>query len=270
MATARVTVNVTSPYTQLTTYADLVSQDQAGNFSTVYYWVQAINTGDTTSHYNSSGSQLATVGGQGNTGHTGSLPSYVGHNVQRWYDGPWGVNLGHDSDGNRGADAVTQSITWGWNRSDSGSIGPYPRIAKMPATPGMPVASAILPTSLTLSWTASANDNGSGIDFYLLRRWDGPTATGPYVDTVVNGLSNSPSGLTAGSVYTWGVYAHNGSAQNGGYSALSTVNTVTQLAPMHVKINGVWKFAVPYVKINGVWKMAQPFVRINNVWKATG
>jgi hypothetical protein len=271
MATRRVTVDyVTSPNTAFYTDADLISQDQAGNFSTVYYWVGSINRGNTSSFYGSTGAQTATVGGAGGFGHSGTIPSGVGTNAQRWYDGPWGVNLGHDSAGNRGADTVAQTITWRWNRTDYGSIGPYPRIPKRPSVPGKPVASGILPTSLTMTWTASTDNAGSAIDNYLLRRWTGLTATGPYVDSMANNLTRLVTGLTPGTDYTFGVYAHNGSADNGGYSNVSAYTTVKTLAPLHVKVAGVWKYAVPYVKIGGVWTIGLPYVKVAGVWKATG
>lgn len=273
MATLRVQVNVSGPITQFNTYADLVSQDQGGNFSTVYYWVQAINTGDTSSYEGNSGSQTAGVAGAGGGGHSGTLPSGTAHNAQRWYDGPWGVNLGHDGAGNRGADSVFQTLSWsGWlSRTDYGSIGPYPRIPKRPSSPGTPTASNVMPTSMTISWAASGDNAGSAIDGYLLRRWLGSSMTGTYTDiSQLNNLSRTDTGLIPGTTYTYAVYAHNGSADNGGYSNVSGSLTVKTIAPVHVKVSGVWKYAVPYVKVGGIWKMAQPYVKVSGVWKMTG
>lgn len=269
MATRRVGVNVTSPSTELYTDADIVSQSQAGNYSTVYFWVGATNRGTTGSYNNNQGTHTATVGGLGGNGYSGTIPSGVGGGVQRWYLGAYGYNLGHDAAGNRGADSVAQTITW-WNRTDYGSIGPYPRIPKRPSIPGKPVASNVLPTSMTLSWTASTDNAGSTIDNYLLRRWLGSSATGSYVDSLANNLSRTVTGLAPGTDYTFGVYAHNGSADNGGYSNVSLYTTVKTLAPLHVKVAGVWKYAVPYIKIGGVWTIGLPYVKVGGVWKATG
>lgn len=273
MATLRVSVNVTSPSTQFNTYADLVSQDQAGNFSTVYYWVQAINTGNTSSFEGNSGSQVATVAGAGGGGHSGTLPSGYGNGAQRWFDGPWGVNLGHDGNGYRNADTVAQGLSWsGWiGRTDYGSIGPYPRIPKRPSPPGTPVASNVMPTSMTVSWGGSGDNAGSGIDGYLLRVWQGQTTTGPYTDiSQLNNLSRVVSGLIPGTYYTFVVYAHNGSADNAGYSNPSATMTIKTIAPVRVRYQGAWKYAVPYVKKGGVWVMAQPYVKYGGIWKATG
>jgi len=270
MATRRVGVNVSSPSTEFYTDADLVSQDQGGNYSTVYYWVGAINRGTSGSFNNNNGAQTATVGGAGGNGHGGTLPSGVGAGAQRWYDGPWGVNLGHDGAGNRGADSVAQTLSWSvWNRTDYGSIGPYPRIPKPPSQPGTPVASNVMPTSMTLTWGGSGDNGGAGIDGYLLRRWLGSSMTGAYTDvSFQNNVSRQDTGLIPGTVYTYVVYAHNGSA--GQYSVNSAPVTVKTIAPMRVKVGGLWKYAVPYVKVNGVWVMAQPFVKVAGVWKQTG
>ena len=270
MTTRRVSWTSGAPTTEYDTDADIVSQNQAGNYSTVYYYVGAINRGSTSSFSNNSGTQTATVGGAGGSGHGGTMPSGYANGAQRWYDGPWGVDLGHDAAGNRGADSIVQSIR-GWFTNDSGgSIGPYPRIPKRPSVPGTPTSSNILPTSVQIDWTASTDNAGSAIDSYLLRRWLGTTATGSYTDDTANTLTRVVTGLTPGTDYTFGVYAHNGSADNGGYSNVSGYLNVKTLAPIHVKVAGVWKYAVPYVKVAGVWKVALPFVRVSGVWKATG
>jgi hypothetical protein len=269
MATRRVDVSVSSPSTEFVTDADIVSQNQAGNYSTVYYWTGAVNQGGTSSFDANNGVQASYVAGIGGGGHAGTIPSGVPFGATRWYDGPYAVNLAHDAAGNRGVDQVAQSISWSWNRTDYGTIGPYPRIPKPPSIPGRPVASNILPTSVTLTWAASTDNGGSAIDSYLLRRWTGTTATGPYVD-VHNAftLSFTDTGLQPGTNYTYAVYAHNGSA--GGYSPSSLGTTVKTLAPAHVRVAGIWKYAVPYVKVTGVWKQATPWVKVAGVWKQTG
>ena len=274
MATTRVDITTSAPSTELYTQADLISQDQAGNYSTDYYWVGAINRGGTSSFSNYAGYQVAYIGGAGGSGHSGTLPSGYAAGAQRWFDGPWGVNLGHDAAGNRGSDTVQQNVH-GWfgsttaDRNDYGSIGPYPRIPKAPSQPGTPVASHVLPTSLQLDWAASTDNAGSAIDGYLVRRWLGTTMTGTYTDvSQTNTLTRNDSGLTPGTNYTYGIYAHNGSAA--GYSLVSSPVTVKTLAPAHVKVGGVWKYGVPYLKIAGVWTVGLPFVKVAGIWKATG
>jgi hypothetical protein len=271
MATLRVSVNVTSPSTQFNTFADMMSQDAAGNYSTVYMWLQAVNTGGTTSFEGNSGTQSCSIAGTGLGSHTSTLPSGVPSGGQRWYDGPWGINLGHDAAGNRNADQIAQGLGWsGWiSRTDYGSIGPYPRIPKVPSIPGKPVISKIMPTSVTVSWTGSADNGGSAITGYLVRRWTGTSPSGAYVDTYVGNVGTlNVTGLTPGTNYTWAVYAMNGAY--GTYSVASSATTAKTIAPMHVKVAGVWHYAVPYVKVSAVWKMAQPYVKVNGAWKLTG
>lgn len=269
MATRRIDVNVTSPSTEFYMDADMVSQDQAGNTSTVYYWLGATNRGGTTSFDAANSSQVGYVAGGGGGAHTSTIPSGVGAGVQRWYDGPWGITLGHDANGYRNADQVQQNLGWSWNRVDYGSIGPYPRIPKAPSIPGKPVASNIMPTSVALSWAGSSDNGGSTINAYLVRRWTGTTPTGPYSDRMnANALSFTDTGLVPGTSYTYAIYAHNGSAA--GYSVASVATTIKTIAPAHVRVAGVWKYAVPYVKVAGAWKMATPYVRVAGVWKQTG
>lgn len=271
MATRRVTwTSGVAPNTEYGTDADLMSQSQSGNYSTVYYWVGAWNRGSTGAFSNYQGTHTATIAGAGGNGHAGTMPIGAPNGAQRWYDGPWGVNLAHDSAGNRGADTVGQFVR-GWFTNDSyGSIGPYPRIPKRPSVPGTPVASHVMPTSLTLTWTASTDNAGSTITGYLVRRWNGTAPTGAYVDDFANNISREISGLTPGATYTFGIYAKNGSADNGGYSNISGTLTVKTIAPLYVKIAGVWVYAVPYVKTGGIWVIAQPFVKVDGVWRATG
>lgn len=142
-----------------------------------------------------------------------------------------------------------------------------PRIAKRPSPAGTPVVSNVLPTTMTVSWANSGDNAGSTIDYYLLRRWLGTAATGPYTDVVVYGTTVNVAGLVPGTDYTFAVYAHNGSADNGGYSNMSGVRTVKTLAPVRINIAGVWKYAVPYINVGGVWVLGLPYVNVGGVWK---
>jgi len=275
MGTVRVDVSLTAPTTEYYTEVDLISQDQAGNYSYVYTWVRAVNRGGTSSFSGYAGFQQSYVAGVGGTSHSGTQPSGVGANVTRWYDGPSGIVLYHDAAGYRGVDSVRQQIhgwhgSTGYDRNDYGSIGPYPRIPKRPSVPGTPVVSNLFPTSLKLDWTASTDDAGSAITGYLVRRWLGSTPTGPYVDvSETNTLTRNDTGLLPGTTYTYGVYAKNGSSDNGGYSNLSGTVTVKTIAPMRVRVAGIWKYAVPFLKVAGVWTITQPFVKVGDIWKAT-
>lgn len=268
MVTRRIDISESGPNTEFVTDADMVSQSQAGNYSTVYYYVGAVNLGGTGSYSGDSGTQAAWVGGQGGGGHAGTIPSGVGTGVTRWYDGPYAVNLGHDANGYRGADQVQQNVS-GWYplRVDYGSIGPYPRIPKPPVPPYGVAPKNITPTSVSVDWKWSGDSGGIAVDSYLVRRWNGQTATGTFTD-VYSG-PNAPyldKTVQPGAWYTYGVYAHNGV----GYSAISGTASIKTLAPVHLKYQGVWHYAVPYVKVSGVWKMAMPYTKVAGVWHTTG
>lgn len=182
---------------------------------------------------------------------------------------------GHDAAGNMAAVGMAGAMG---NTGTSGMGGPTsigtqyfaaPRIPKPPSKPGTPIASNVYPTSLQLDWTASADNRGSAIDKYLLRRWDGPLPTGTYTDiSETNTLTRVDTTVSPGTQYTYAVFAHNGSYD--GYSLVSDPVTVSTLAPMWVKVTGVWTYAVPYVKITGVWTMVQAWVKVAGVWTQTG
>lgn len=228
MVTARVNITTGAPSTNFITYVDLVSQNQANNTSTCYYYVQAINRGGTGSFSNFQGSQTATVAGAGGAGHSGTMPSGVGTGDQRWMDGPYGVTLAHNATGYRNPDTVVQSIRGWFNLDDSGSGPSYPRIPIPASAPGTPKASKITPTSVQLDWAASSDNGGSAIDGYLVRRWTGSSMSGTYKDiSETNTLTRTDTSLAIGTTYTYAIYAHNGSSD--GYSAHSNPVTITTI-----------------------------------------
>jgi hypothetical protein len=247
--------------------ADWVAQNWAGNYSTAHFYVKCINRGGTGSYDNNQGSQVWQMDGVASNGHWSTLPSGVPTNGQRWYDGPWGVDVGHDGNG-YGADRWIRQIISGWFSFNDAAILPAPaRIPKRPSPPGTPTASNVLPQSMTLSWTGSTDNAGSAVDYYLLRRFDNAAGTGSYTDYTTTGLSYNVSGLTPGKTYSWRVYAHNGAADNGGYSNASGMLTKATMAPLRVKVGGVYKYAVPYVKVNGAYKSAVPMGKRAGIYR---
>lgn len=265
MATLRISDRSDAPTTDYNLYADLASQNQAGNYSTIYYWVQAINRGGTGSFSNNNGSQVGVIAGGGGSGHSGTMPSGYATGQQRWYNGPYAVNVPHNAEGIVGAISVVQRVR-GWFTMDQATTMPAPpRIPKPPTVPGTPVASEILPTSMRLTWTASTDSRGSAIDHYLVRIYETADGTGPYVDNIANNLTRVIEGLKPGQQYSFRVYAHNGSS--GGYSPTSGILAVATLAPVWVKVGGVWKYGIPYVKVNGKWVSGLPYVKRADIWQ---
>ena len=266
MGTVRVVRTSGAPTTEYDFECDWVSQSQAGNYSTLYIQIRAVNRGGTSSFSNIPGSQTCQVDGVAAPAHSGTMPSGYANGAQRWYDGPYGFNVGHDANGNLGALGLHQIISGWFSFNDAGSLPAPARIPKPPTAPGTPVASNILPTSVTLTWTASTDNKGSAIDGYIVRRWDTIDGSGPFVDdTLANNLSRTLTGLTPGKGYTFGILAHNGSA--GGYSVVSTTIVVTTLAPARLKVGGSYKYGIPYIKVAGAYKVGLPSLKSSGVYK---
>lgn len=181
--------------------------------------------------------------------------------------------LGHNSDG-------TKSVSFTVHYGDTG-VGTFDgprscgdsltltRIPKRPDPPGAPAFTNVMPTSLTVSWSGSPDNNGSAITNYKLRRWTGSSMSGAYVDSNANNLVRNVTGLIPGTTYTFAVYAKNSSADNDGYSNVSSSRSTQLLAGVWIRVGGIWKMAVPYIRTGGKWKLATPYVRSGGVWKLT-
>lgn len=267
MATKRVTWTSDAPTTQFDGYGDLTSQSQKSNYSIITTIAKAINQGGSGSYSNFDGEQKITVGGATGSTHSGTLPAGVATGATRWSVTDT-VKRVHESDGTHDVDQIKMFITGWFTDTETANMPTYTRIPKAPTKPGTPTASAVLPTSAQLTWAASTSSNGSAIDGYLVRIWEGPTATGTYVDASETlTLTRLVTGLKPGKQYTVGIYAHNNSYD--GYSLVSTTVTFTTIAPIHVRVGGLWKYAVPWVKVSGVWKVSQPWVKVLGSWKQT-
>lgn len=182
-------------------------------------------------------------------------------------------SVDHVSDGTKTVSytvhyGVTSVGTFGDNKSCSDSLT-LTRIPKRPAAPGGPSFSNIQPTSVTVTWNASPDDNGSPINSYILRRWTGGSMSGDYVDSYALNRLRNVTGLKPGTTYTFATYARNSSADWGGWSPVSLDNHIGLQAGAWIRVGGSWKMAVPYVRSGGVWKIAVPYVRNGAVWKLT-
>lgn len=182
----------------------------------------------------------------------------------------------HDANGNDSVFNSRADIS-SYNREyiGAGSVTisepPIPRIPKKPSPPGKPTFSKIDGDTVTVSWTASTDNGGAPIDAYLLRYWPNAEGSGNYTDhSTANNLTRTVTGLQPGKKYRFVVYAHNGSADNSGFSLPSPANVVELFVGVRVKVNGKWRFAIPYVKVEGKWKRTLPFVRRNGKWFKAG
>jgi hypothetical protein len=122
---------------------------------------------------------------------------------------------------------------------------------------------------VTVSWDAPGDDGGGTISNYLLRRFDGDSTDGDYIESLSPALSRNITGLTPGADYTFVVFAINDSKQNNGVSPASVSGTLSQFGGARVRSSGPWQKAVPYVRYNGGWRETIPYVRHGGVWKQT-
>ena len=247
------------------------SQNWGGNYSKIYYRTFVHKNagsgywgGNWWVRTNSNIGEVASASG-------GSHDFRNGSNTGDWMYNEGYFNVGHDSDGNgkwwtSGAAyfnsiGSTGEASTGWR---------YPaRIPKRPSQPGTPQFTEQFPTSVRVSWSGSTDNKGSAIDFYKLRWWVGQTATGSYSESDANNTSRVVTGLTPGQWYTFGVYAHNGAADNNGYSNVSGLATIRMLSGGRIRVAGQYKTALPYQRVSGVYKLVLPFVKSSGSWKNT-
>ncbi|MEU1511018.1 cellulase family glycosylhydrolase [Streptomyces sp. NPDC005811] len=156
--------------------------------------------------------------------------------------------------------------------------GGTPSDTQAPTTPGTPTASAVTATSATLAWTA-ATDN-VGVTGYDVVRVSGGTESAVAASTT-NGVT--VTGLSAGTAYTFAVYARDAAGNRSARSG--TVAVTTSSAPatpcsVRYRVVGEWPggFQGELVlgnpgtaAING-WKLAFAFAdgqTVTNMWGGT-
>ncbi|MGS2585893.1 cellulase family glycosylhydrolase [Streptomyces hebeiensis] len=120
----------------------------------------------------------------------------------------WGKRVINGPDGI--AETSREATVYGGGSGDS----------QAPTVPGAPVASAVTATSATLTWPA-ATDN-VGVTAYDVVRVSGGTETRIATST---GTTATLTGLTAGTSYTFGVYARDAAGNRSARSATVGVTT---------------------------------------------
>ncbi len=108
-----------------------------------------------------------------------------------------------------------------------------------PSAPGTPTASGTTATSVTLSWPASTDD--TGVTGYDVVRVSGSTETAAASSTTNRA---TVTGLTAGTAYTFAVYARDAAGNRSSRSSTVTVTTSTGSSSggcgVGYKVTGSW------------------------------
>lgn len=242
-----------------------VGQDQGGNFSQFLAYIEYRGNGY--GSFGISGNWAMALPGW-NPGGSFFVP------YERRFDniGLWSgyFNVGHDANGYMNGFNWSAAISTDHDSVGGGTVylseGAAPRIPKKPSKPGTPTFSEVTPTSVRVSWTASTDNAGSAIDGYLLRQRAEAGDSG-YTDvSQQNNLSRVVTGLTPGEDYTFSVYAHNGSADNGGYSLESTRATIQLPAGVFVSDGTAWHPHQLNVSDGAAWISQIPKVSTGSAW----
>jgi hypothetical protein len=247
-----------------------ISQNQAGNTSQVQVTGLLKNVGGSGVSHTTRDITATITGNDSFTGPDFSYTLQPGDSVI-FIDHTFTVT--HTSDGTK---AVTYHVEYGdtghdylgSNQTATQSLT-LTRIPKPPIRPGSPAFDNETPTTISVSWSGSPDDQGSVLNGYLLRRYEGQTATGDYVDNFGDSLTRNVTGLIPGAFYTFTTYAQNNAANNNGYSAASDPSTIQMVGGAYIRVGNKWKVAVSYVRADGVWKVAIPYVRNGGTWKLT-
>lgn len=244
----------------LTLYVDQASQNYGNNTSVVSWSLVASGSWGSFGNYATSWS----VNISGNV-YSGSIGSFNPNPNQVIASGS--TTVGHDANGYT---TIGVSAYWDSRHVNIGAGNPggsltLSRIPKAPVANGAPVASNLMPTSVKLTWPANTNNNGAGIDQYLLRiNKTSPADGNGYVDYPLGGstLSHTVTGLSPGTQYYATVYAHNGQ----GYSAKSADTPFKTLSGAYVRRGSTWKPVEVLVYRSGQWKSAEVLVYRNGAW----
>lgn len=183
--------------------------------------------------------------------------------------------VAHNSDGSKTVSAQVNYSNTGTAMfgADQGSAATLTltTIGSKPTSPSAPVASNILPTSMTLTWDPPDDTGGYPIRNYVVTQYKGDNTTddtSPASYTVF-GTTINLTGLRAGQDYTFTVQSYNGPGAGTGYSDPSDDTTVGTLAGAWMRVSGAWVVAIPYVRNGGTWHMAVPWIRVAGVWQET-
>lgn len=246
--TDRIYVNTTSPSTTFVLEADVV------DLGTIWGYLRAVNTGNTTSRYNDAGWQGFLVDGWGEVARVSGhpfLPSGYANGQQRYRGGPYGIYVGDPAGGVN----IRTTLSFG-----------HTAIAFMPIQPQAPAMigfSMIGATTARVQFSGRGN-GGSGITYWHLQLATSPGFEAASMVAYVESSGTTDfTNLIPGKRYY--ARARGGNAVGAGWwSATASAET---LSGARVWTGGSYKQAIAYVWTGTGWRRAVPYVYSAGVWK---
>lgn len=244
-----------------------VGQDQGGNFSQYYAYIEYRGNG-----YGSWG-----VNGNWSMALPGWNPSggfSIGYDQRFGNYGLWSgyFNVGHDGEGHMGGFGWSASINTDHDSVGDGSVslseGAAPRIPKRPTQPQSLSVSNIQPTQFQVNWTGPADWRGSTPNSYLVRvSKNNPADQGPYEDFWDPDGTFVVTNREPGQTYYVTVYAHGANTvDNGGFSNYKTAVMAVTPAGVYVSDGTNW-IPVGLNVSDGVnWLNQRPAVSDGSAW----
>lgn len=226
--TDRIGVTKSSPSTSFYLEADVVSQSQSGNYSTVRCYLRCVNAGNTSSQFNNTGFQAGSIDGIGEFGrHSGNpfLPGGYGAGAQRWRNGAYNVNVSHNSDGTRSPITLRMTLDYGSiNESHTASLS-FARIPQEPAAPSPLSGTPDQVTATSMRYRFSGNDNGGASIIEWQIQYAENSAFTVGVKTMTSTGTSTLTGLKPGTRY-WIRSRGRNSVGWGSYSSVRDATTL--------------------------------------------
>lgn len=243
----------------------VASQNQAGNYSTMWWGVYLQNPNGQGAWFNDNGSW--TCSAWSGTGYF-NRPSGAGGTVTQLLGSGY-VDAGHDGNGYRHVDTSAYIVT-PHAAIGSGGVTVSQDLTRIPKRPSPPPFSIdqITPTSFRVVVSASADNGGSSITAYLIRVSSNPRAdTGGTFEDFPGSGTRTITGRTPGATYYVTVYAKNGSADNSGYSSYQTSKSAVLPAGVWVSDGTKWVATSIRVSDGAAWSQPMPKISDGAAWQ---
>jgi hypothetical protein len=241
MGTTRISKFESGPATTFYLEADRVSQNVTGNYTTIHIYLRAVNGPGalSSSHFDNSGAQYGGADGYGMPAAHGPvapfLPSGVPNGGQRWHDGPWAINVGHNADGTGPGGGITLRMQTRYSGHDVDTVANFNDFPTIPraSTPSLTVN----PVDAGASTTINTNRASTGFthDIYyafgsigwtLIASGVGASTSWTPPLSLLNQIPNAPTGV--GSILC---YTYSGGTLIGSKTVNFTLSTPSSVIP---------------------------------------